>query len=471
LVVALIAGVLLPSVLGGNDEPQMRIVAVTRGSITESIDVVGTLEAQPYIEMAWESGGIVSDFDLSVGDVLIKGDMLMTLEDSSLSASILQAQSDILESQTALDNLMTANSALYTAAQELADAEYSLRDYEADRDYWNYKNASDEDIEEYRTNYYAAKEIVWEKEAAYEAFADMPADDPAREKAYEEMKEAIQERDNQLRYLNNLLGVYYDHGVETDFIEYDLAMAQVEEARVTYKRYLDQSDEIAAAEANVQALQNTIDMAKVVAPFDGTVTEISAVPGEKVANGAMAVRLDNMDNLVVEVYVSEVDINKVSVGMPAKLTFDAIPGKEYDGLVQSISAAGTDDSGVVEFRVSVQVLTADENVKPGFTAVVSIITDEVPDALLVPNAAVVSFNNRSAVMLSNKDGSTTMVPVETGASSDVFTQIVSGDIAEGDSLAIMIDESSSGFFPGASGMGHMRQITGGGGGSSQQPGK
>ena len=465
LVIALLAGILLPSLLGGDDEPQMRFVAVSRGSITDSIDVVGTLEAQPFIELAWESGGIVSPFDLSIGDMVQKRDVLMTLEDSSLSTSILQAQSDILEAQANLDNLLIANSALYTAAQELTDAEYMLRDYQYDRDKWNYNNAPDEQVEEYRANYYDAEEIVWEKEAAFKAVSDIPVDDPEREKAYEEMKEAMQNRDNQLRYLNNLLGTYYDHEKETDFIEYDLASAQVEELRIEYLRYLDQSEEIAAAEAAVQALQNTIDMARIIAPFDGTVTEISAVGGEKVANGATAVRLDNMDNLVVEVYVSEVDINDISLGLSAVLTFDAIPGKEYEGLVQSISAAGSDDSGVVEFRVSVKVLTADESVKPGFTAVVSVVTSEVADALLVPSEALVSLKGNSAVILSKSDGSTVMVPVETGESSDVHMEIISGEIKEGDTLAIQIDESSG--FPGLAGMGQMRNITGAGSGGGK----
>lgn len=461
LVLTLAVGILLPSLLGGDDGVQVQYVSVSRGDITETIDVVGALEAQPYIELEWESGGIVSPFDLNVGDMAAKGDQLMALEDSSLSASILQAQSDILEAQTTLDNLLTANSDLYEAAQVLADAEYALRDYKADRNYWNNKGASEESIEEHRDAYYAAKQVVWEKEAAYKALSDLAVDDPEREAAYDEMKEAIQERDDALRYLNNLLGVYYDHAVETDFIEYDIALAEVEEARLAYNRYLDQSEEIAAAQANVQALQNTIDMAKIIAPFEGTVTEISAVAGEKVSSGAAAVRLDNMKNLVIEVYVSEVDINKVQVGMPALIVFDAISGLKYEGVVQSTSSAGTDESGVVEFRVNVQVLNADEKIRPGFTAVVSVVTNQVENALLVPNQAVVNFNGGSAVMIANADGSTTPVPVETGASSETFTEILSGDISEEDQLAVTITEGQN-FMPGF-GVGAMRQFTGGGG--------
>ena len=442
----------------------VQYASVTKGDLTESIDVVGTLEAQPMVELAWESGGIVSAFNLKTGDKVSKDEVLLTLEDSSLSSSILQAQSDLLDAQATLDNLRVTNTELYTAAQTLSDAEYTLRTYKTNRDYWNYKGSSWDAIDDARAEYYATKQVVWEKDTAHKALSNLAADDPKRMAAYAVYKEAVAANEKALRVLNNLLGVYYVYAVETDFINYDQAKAAVEEARVDYIRYLDQSDEIAAAKANVQALQNTIDQARLVAPFNGTITEISAITGEKVASGATAVRIDNLDNLIVGVSVSEVDINKVSVGQKAVVTFDALPKKKYEGEVSTISSAGTDVSGVVEFNMSVKVLDADESVKPGFTAVVSIITSQVQDALLVPNGAIVSRNAGSAVLLVNADGSISVVSVETGASSDTYTQIVSGEIAEGNQLAVY-SSSSSGF----SGMpmgGEFQKIFGGGQGSA-----
>ena len=181
-------------------------------------------------------------------------------------------------------------------------------------------------------------------------------------------------------------------------------------------------------------------------------TDISAVSGQRVSSGDTAVRIDNLDNLVVEVAVSEVDINKVSEGQKAVVTFDALPEKEYEGEVNSISAAGSDDSGVVEFNVTVKVLNADADVKPGFTSVVSIITSSIENALLVPNGAVVSRDGSSAVILVGSDNSTTIVPVETGASSDTFTEIVSGEIAEGNTLAVYATSSDNQFMMGGFGV-------------------
>jgi HlyD family secretion protein len=467
LIIVVIIGVFLALNSSGNEEETLiRYVQVSRGSLTESIDVVGTLEAQPSIELAWQSGGIVSPISIKIGGQVKKDDVMMELEDSSLSASILQAQIDLLTAQAELDSIRSANADLYTAMQTLSDAEYTLRQYDTNRDYWNVNASSWEAIDAARADYYAAKEVEYQKESAYKALANSD-DEEAKSAAHAVYKDAIAAREEALRQLNNLLGTYYTYSADTDLILYDQAAAAVEAARVDYNRYLDQSDEIAAAEANVQALENTINQSRIIAPFDGTVTDISAVNGEMVSSGDSAVRIDNLNNLVVKVSVSEVDINKIKIGQSALVTFDALPETEYQGEVAYISDAGKDDSGVVEFSVTVKVLNADGQVKPGFTAVVSIITSSIENALLVPNGAVISRNNTSAVMLVNSDDSTTMIPIETGASSDTFTEIISGEIAEGDTLAVTISDGSS-FYPGmVPGMGPM--LGGGGGSGAQRP--
>jgi HlyD family secretion protein len=464
LVVVILAGILLPALLTPKQaQTTLAYGKVTRGDLTESIDVVGTLEAIPSATLTWQSGGIVDSFDVKVGDKVKEGDVLMTLTESTLDSSILEAQSSLLEAKQTLSNLKSANTNLYTAAQTLADNEYTLRQKKTDRDYWNTKGASDETIDAAREAYYAAKEEVWKQEAAYNALANLAADDPEKVAAYENKKAAIEAQEKALRNLNYILGVYYDYSVETDFIEYDQALAAVKEARVAYNRYLDQSDEIAAAEAAVQALENTINTGKIIAPFDGTITKINAVAGDLITSGSStaAITISNLDNLMIEVQISEVDINKVAVGQKATVTFDAISGKEYSGYISSISSSGEEDTnGVVQFSVWVKLDDADDQVKPGFTSVVSIITAEVQDALLVPYDAVVSRDGSYMVVLVN-GSSTTMVPVEIGATSDLYAEITSGEIEEGDQVVIYSSSSENMF--------GMMMMGGGGGGGGQPP--
>jgi len=450
----------------------MQYVQVSRGSITESIAEVGHVEAQPSAIIKWQSGGIVGEFSLQVGDQVKKDDVLMELEQSSRSNESLQVQSALLSAHITLENLISADSDFQTALQTLSDAEWSLIDKKADRDAWNYGGSSDERIYAVRANYEAAVHVMWVLEAEYEALRKtLDKDDPALIEAYETLQAADLERDSYLRALNQILGHPYDLDVETDFIEYDQAKAEVELARAAYKRLLDNSQEIAVAEANVQALQNTVNTAKIIAPFDGTVTGISTLPGEMIGSGARAVQLDDLDNLVVNVDVSEIDISKLEIRYPVVITFDALPYQEYSGFVSDISSAGTDESGTVEFRVTVTIEDADAAVKPGFTTIVSIITSQAEDALLVPNQALRSKNGNNMVMVMGEEGTPLPVMVEVGASSDAFTEITSGDIAEGDQLVVVINTSGDVFGGGFGVMGGMRQITGGGGGRPQDQSK
>ena len=413
---------------------------VTRGDLTKTIDIVGTLEAVPAASLYWESSGIVDSFEIEVGDKVKQGDILMQLTETSLDSSILQAQQSLLEAQAELDNLKSVNTDLITAEQELVQAEYELKQFKEDRDYYNTKGASDDEIDAARDAYYAAQQAAWEKEKAYAELADLGDDDEVKNAAYEEYQAALEAEDEAFTFLNEVLGYYYDYLVETDFIDYDAALAVVEEARVTYNRYVDQSEELSAAEAAVQALENTINTRYIIAPFDGTITAISAVAGDLITESydsddtTEAVTISNMDNLMIKIPISEVDINNVQVGQEAAIIFDAISNKEYTGYVSSVADAGEeDDNSMVQFDVWVKLEEGAEQAKPGFTSVVSIVTDEAKDALLVPYDAVVAQEDGSyAVVL--EDG--TLVPVEIGIKSDAYIEILSGDIEEGDTVIL-----------------------------------
>jgi HlyD family secretion protein len=235
-----------------------------------------------------------------------------------------------------------------------------------------------------------------------------------------------------------ILGTPYGYRAESYFIAYDAQLAVVAEARATYARELDRSGEISAARANVQALQNTIDQASIIAPFSGTVTAIDSVAGEQVAAGASALQLDDLSNLTVDLQISQMDIPKIMQGQTAEITFSAIPNQTYQGLVADISSAGTDVSGETVFNVHVSIIKPDDQVKPAFTATVDIITQQAENALLIPNAAIQYKADGSAyVMAAGNSGGFTEVPILTGARSDAFTELKSGNLKEGEDVAVV----------------------------------
>ena len=379
----------------------------------------------------------MSTSTLKVGDQVEKGEVLLTLDDSSISPETLQARSSLLEAQSEFEKMTSADTDFQAALEEVTLQESYLASKYSMRHEFYATDVPDERINAVYASYNKARAEVWGLEAAYKKVRYLDEKDPQRTAAYDALQAGMLKRDSQLRLLSQVMGTPYGQRAEGFFIAYDQQVAAVAEAHAAYQRLVDKSDEISAAQANMQALQNTVDQASIIAPFSGTITAINSLPGNRVNSGDIAVQLDDLSNLTVDLEISQMDVNKISIGQPAELTFDAIPNAVYSGTVIEISEAGSASNEDAVFGVRVALTDPDDSIKPGFSTTVSIITDQVEAALLVPNSAIQYGDDGSAfVMKAAGLGEFTSVPIETGARSDAYTELLSGDLAEGDKLAV-----------------------------------
>jgi HlyD family secretion protein len=140
---------------------------------------------------------------------------------------------------------------------------------------------------------------------------------------------------------------------------------------------------------------------------------------------------------LVDVSVSEVDVNHIAVGDAVSITFDAIFNQIYTGVVSQVGESGIETSGVTKFNVSIILADPDDQIKPGFTAVSAITTDHAEDVLLIPVAAIHTLDGQKVVVVLRNDVLTT-VPVTLGATSDNYSALLSGELEEGDQLAVSL---------------------------------
>jgi HlyD family secretion protein len=173
----------------------------------------------------------------------------------------------------------------------------------------------------------------------------------------------------------------------------------------------------------------------VTAPFDGVITLVKPLPGDQVTPGTVAFRLDDLSHLLVDVQVSEIDINNIRVGQTVTMSFDAVLGRNYEGVVVEVSQAGSVVQGAVNFTVTVELTDADESVKPGMTAAVNILVKEVKNVLVVPNRAVRVIDGQRVVYVL-KNGIPEMVKIRLGATSDTVSEVINGDLKEGDLIVL-----------------------------------
>jgi len=194
-------------------------------------------------------------------------------------------------------------------------------------------------------------------------------------------------------------------------------------------------DDITAAKAKVAAAQATFNQTKVIAPFDGTVTQAQPQAGDWISSGQTAFRVDDLSKLMVDLEISEVDINTVAVGQSVIVSLDAIPNKIYKGIVSKVNQSAQTGQSGINFTVSVTLTDPDELVKPGMTAAVTITTKEVANALLVPNRAVRMLDGQRVVYVL-KDKQPVPVKIRLGASADANGQVVGGDLKVGDLIIL-----------------------------------
>ncbi len=133
------------------------------------------------------------------------------------------------------------------------------------------------------------------------------------------------------------------------------------------------------------------------APFSGIVTERYITTGQYLTMNQKAFSLVNRDLLKVNVFVPEERVRELKTGMPAQLSSEAM-GKTFRGKVKRISHVVDPATGTVKVTV---YISHDPDIRPGMFVKVRLLTDTVPDALLVPKKAVVYQNDRKFVFVYN----------------------------------------------------------------------
>lgn len=167
-----------------------------------------------------------------------------------------------------------------------------------------------------------------------------------------------------------------------------------------------------------------------------------------------AFTISSDDNMVLSVNVDELDINSVSKGQTAALTFDAIEDKEFEGEVTKVGSSASASGGVAKYSVNITV-ARDSRMKTGMNASATITVESREDVITIPVDAIQEKGNRTFVY-TGRDAEGNLsdeTEVTTGLSDGSTVEITEG-LAEGDTVyyqRISSDSSSGGQSGGMSG--------------------
>ncbi|EZP70441.1 Secretion protein HlyD [Sphingomonas paucimobilis] len=188
--------------------------------------------------------------------------------------------------------------------------------------------------------------------------------------------------------------------------ELDAARADYQSALGTLRAAQAQVD---VSRAQLSTAQTNLSIAQIVSPVTGVVLSRDIEPGQTVAASLNAPVLftiaEDLTQMEVEVSVDEADVGQVKEGQAATFSVDAFPGRSFPARVtrvnvgsnasgsssssSSSSSTATSTTGtVVAYTAVLAVDNKDQILRPGMTATADIVTQQLADVLLVPNAAL-----------------------------------------------------------------------------------
>lgn len=170
---------------------------------------------------------------------------------------------------------------------------------------------------------------------------------------------------------------------------------------------------VSSAQRNLASAQATLDQANakaaertVKAPSSGSIVELNAKVGATVTGGMVmgegdtsggkqCMQIANLSKMKVTVQVGEKDIAKIAVGQSANVTYPAFPDIVSQGTVTAIASVANSDAvngggGSVTFNVDILIEAPDARLKPGMTAEVSVVTEQLDDVVMVPTMALMT---------------------------------------------------------------------------------
>jgi len=355
-----------------------RTVEITRGSLTIRVTATGALEPVNQVEVGSEISGTIREVHVDFNDRVKKGDVLATIDAEQLNAKVNQARASLAVAEA---QVQQAEATLQETANQRKRKQELARD----------GMCSEEECD--------AARAAWERAAA------------------------------------------------------DLARA---EAQVLLSR------------AVLDAEETTLARATIHSPIDGIILSRDVEPGQTVAASFQTPVLfklaENLTQMELHVGVDEADVGQVKEGQQAEFTVDAWPNRSFPASIIEVHFASQTVEGVVTYETVLAVDNSELLLRPGMTATADITVRQLDNVLLVPNAALrfsppvmeeeaesrglvgsllphpphrSRSNNRrqneskQQQIWTLENGQPVSIPVVTGATDGVMSELLDGDVREG----------------------------------------
>lgn len=430
----------------------------TKQNLQETVLSTGQVVSKTDLSLSFQGSGVARRVLVKEGDQVYKGQLLASLDSGTAYGSLLTAQGALAQAEANYEKIISNIAGKTSSDQDLANA-YSSAKNALDAAYtaiFNAKIVADSVRSSYFTTADTPSSLVWDSlgdiNSSFEDLKNLIAKNTTNQGIEAAVNGAvldlakvtksltvIREQCNNNFYKSlvsaaDKTSLDAQRGyINTASINILAAQSGINSTKIGSQKSVEDVDiakaQILSAQGQVASAQASLNNSQIVAPENGTITQVDIRVGELATAGKEVIVLQNISDLHAEADVSEANVASLQLGQSIDYTFDALgPDKHFTGKILTINPASTVISGVVNYKVTGSFDNV-PNIKPGMTANMTILVAKKDNVLSVPSTAIINKNNKQYVRVIDNPKNKTYheVLVQTGLQADGgLIEIISG---------------------------------------------
>jgi multidrug efflux pump subunit AcrA (membrane-fusion protein) len=347
--------------------------AATRQNIATSVPLDGQISPLEQSTLAFQQSGTITGINVNIGDMVRQGQLLATIDPSTLTAQLAQAQAQAAQAAASAQGAVVGYPVqTQTNAAAVQTAKASLQ---------NAKLVYDQNKQLYKQGYVSETQLQ-QSQAGYISA--------------------------QQAYNNAVVGMRNDV--------------------VSLQNVKSQQAQAAAASAQARVLGTELAQTRLYAPYDAVVANRLLDPGAYASPSQPLLAVARIDRVWINVNVPDDVLPYIRSGSVVTFTSSSLPGRSFRGPIQTVNAVPT--QGTLSYLARLELNNPSYLLRGGMLVTVTVTKERAVGAIVVPRAAVAQTPNGNVVYVIAGDKAQA-VPVRVGIETDTLAQVFSPRVAPG----------------------------------------
>ncbi len=353
--------------------PQYLTARVERGNLRNTVTATGALQAVTTVQVGSQASGTISALYADFNSTVKKGQVVAQLDPAQAKAQVDQARANLEQARASLAN---ARAAVTDAQAKNLAARSTVQNNQAG------VSGAEANVAVLKAQQDDALSLLKQQESLLKSGVVAQRDYDVAMTAYKTAEAKYNQAVAQLNQAKLTEQSSSSAGIAQSQATVEQSKAQVQQAAAQV-----QQSQAALSLAEVNLSHTTI-----TSPIDGIVVSRDVNVGQTVAASLSAPTLFTIANDLTQMQVianiDQADIGLVEQAKSVKFSVDAFPGKEFDGKIEQMRLNPVNVQNVVTYNVVIDVANPQQTLKPGMTANLTITIDERNNVLKVSNAAL-----------------------------------------------------------------------------------